>query len=826
MVIYLLAFLCGAGLFFLQRFFPVTSLIISGALLAAAGFLRSGAVDRHRTALRKLLLVLPLVFFCSVGFFRAKMLYLPPPSLEKIAGESILVRGIPRSAAVPLPSAPGTFSQVLEVSAAEDRSGFPLHIREIRMVSPVALNPGRSYAVRARIPGDAFSLNPGGGRHMMGGYALDFRDLGPAASDPFSAARLKLNSFLRNRFSAEAASFLMSLITGDRSLLTRKTSDSFNATGLAHILSISGAHFGLLLLILYRAFSTLVKMLPYRLLARITLYCSPSQIAAVASIPCLAGYLFISDRSFPAVRSFIMIVLFLFGLVVQRRGVWLNTLLVAAAAIVFIRPDSLLDLSFQLSFVAVLCIGMVTGQRAGEAKNECPEGNGSPSPPAGVLPSAFLRCRALVSVLSSHIRISVLISGAATLGTAPLVAYYFHYFSLISPLTNLLITPVIGFLILPATLFSSFVYLVSDYFPLLSIIDSVTRFVLASVGQSAQWRFAEVKIPAFPGAFLVAFYGSLFLSIAFTFRGGGKGPDRSGGGTGLRSLLRAPVSVLVLLAVFLADPFGTRGIRVTYLDVGQGDAAVVELPDGKTLVVDTGRSGLQVGEYLRYRGARRIDALVLSHGQSDHAGGVRYLAEHFVIGEIWDNGRLLYRGLPEMRRRGVQRGDVAKGEGYSLTVLHTYEDFYTAGSRSTGVNDDSLVLKIQGRRSAFLFTGDIEQEGEEDLLHLGAHLRSAVLKVPHHGSRFSAGADFFRAVSPDIAVISVGRGNRYGHPHRETLVMLGAAQVFRTDRDGAVGVREREGGELEVKAWQDFQMREPAWGTEEWRNIGRLFRVW
>lgn len=821
MTIYFLAFLWGAGLFSLQRFFPVASLLLAGFSLATAGLLRRGDSGRNRAGPRALFSLLLLVLFSSVGFFRAKALYLPPPSLENLAGERILVRGTARSAAAPLPSAPGMFSQVMEVSAAVDRNGSPLHFRELRIAGPAPLTPGRLYAAQVRIPGDAFSLNPGGGGHLPGGYAVQVRDLGPVAPGLFGAARLKLNLFLRDRFSAEAAPFLMSLVTGERSFLTRETNNSFNATGLAHVLSISGAHFGLLLLVLYRTLTALVKMLPYRMLARITLFFSPSQIAAVASVPCIAGYLGISDMSFPAVRSFLMIALFLFGLIVQRKGFWLNTLLFAAASIVFVRPDSLLDLSFQLSFLAVLCIGMATERGAGKVKEAPPEENAPPSSPAGPFSSLLRRCCALGAVLIAHARMSVLVSAAATLGTAPLVAYSFHYFSLVSPLTNLVITPLIGVLILPAALLSSFVYLVSGFFPFLPVIDSSTRFVLAAVQQCAHWRFAAARVPAFPGALLVAFYGALFLSVAFAFRRGKQ--ERRWTGARFLALPLALVSVIGMVVVSPAHPSGQKGIRATYLDVGQGDAAVVELPDGKTVVVDTGRSGLQVGDYLRYRGISRIDALVLSHGQADHAGGVRFLAENFVLGEIWDNGRTAYRGLPAaVPRRSIQRGDVAEGEGYSLTVLHAYEGFYTAGGESAGTNNDSLVLKVQGRRSAFLFTGDIEQEGGEDLLNLGRHLRSAVLKVPHHGSRFSAGADFFDAVAPDIAVISVGRGNRYGHPHRETLGMLGAARVFRTDRDGAVGIREGEDGRLEVRTWRDCLMRE----AEEWRNLGRLFRVW
>ncbi|MCG2720598.1 MAG: hypothetical protein L6290_01070, partial [Thermodesulfovibrionales bacterium] len=139
-------------------------------------------------------------------------------------------------------------------------------------------------------------------------------------------------------------------------------------------------------------------------------------------------------------------------------------------------------------------------------------------------------------------------------------------------------------------------------------------------------------------------------------------------------------------------------------------------------------------------------------------------------------------------------------------------------------NNDSLVLKISGHH-AFLFSGDIEQEAEENILQLGGWLRSDVLKVPHHGSRNSAHGPFFRVISPAAAVISAGCGNSFGHPHQEMLAALEGISVYRTDTDGAVRVEDSPDG-LHISTYGDFRLRRASGFSEELQNMKALFATW
>jgi competence protein ComEC len=176
--------------------------------------------------------------------------------------------------------------------------------------------------------------------------------------------------------------------------------------------------------------------------------------------------------------------------------------------------------------------------------------------------------------------------------------------------------------------------------------------------------------------------------------------------------------------------------------------------------------------------------------------------------------------------RALERGDVIEGTGYRISVLHPYPEFYTMqGNDYVAANNDSLVMRIEDKNSSFLFAGDVEDEAEEDMLHLGKWLASDILKVPHHGGRTSANKSFLDTVDPEFSVISAERDNPFGHPHQETLDTLSNKKVLRTDTDGAVKIGKPADG-YEVKTYADFQFEKASELNGEMRNLKRLFQQW
>jgi competence protein ComEC len=282
-------------------------------------------------------------------------------------------------------------------------------------------------------------------------------------------------------------------------------------------------------------------------------------------------------------------------------------------------------------------------------------------------------------------------------------------------------------------------------------------------------------------------------------------------------LLLPLAAAAVLTALFWAtrpQPRTDRSaavLRATFLDVGQGDACVLEGPTGRVVVVDGGgrpgtdeRGGGDPGSrvvvpYLRHRGISTVDLVVPTHADDDHAQGLVAVVERLRVVAALDGGfggtsppyarlrdALRRRNIPVWRARRGQTVDL--GGGARLEVLHPGDDRVRGGVSSS--NSHSVVLRVVYGRAALLLTGDIDAAAETDLVASGRPLSADVLKAAHHGSRGSSSDAFLRRVAPRFVVVSCGRGNVFGHPHAEALRGFArcGARVFRTDRDGAVTV--------------------------------------
>jgi competence protein ComEC len=774
---FLLSFLFGDILFFSARLFPVSSMVF---FLAVVVWLMRN---------KKTILVLVVALSFLFALLRTTAAEKRTPFFDR----SLEVQGTfldhDRSAAADSQTWPFLVEKAIDDETGQelgDLEGTKIWVR-----SDDEVDPDDTYDLHIRTGKDTRRLNPGsmdrGPVYASVVTVKGHEEQRRFFSGIFDPYRQSLKSYIERRFSRDTADFIAAVTIGEVQL-DDKLRDAFNTTGLAHILSISGTHFGLFSVVLFGCLVFLVKRLPYSLLQRVTLYMSPSQVAAIICVPLMLLYLGISGGSLPAVRSCIMISLFLAGLLLGRKGFWLQTILLAACSFVLWDPAVVFSLSFQLSFIAVVFIGFAV-ERRDDAEGEREKNSKA---------SAFLR---------SSLRLTL----AATIGTAPLVAYYFHYLSLISPLANLLIAPLVGFVVIPLALISSFSYVLTGGYLFAPFVSAATEISLRLVRLMAGIPYADIAVPAFPLVLIFSFYAAFLIYLASRRK---------------RTLLIVPfLPFLGYLLFSLASP---AGLRVTFLDVGQGDSALVELPDGKTMVIDTGRSGHETAGLLSLAGKRRIDALTLTHSHPDHAGGLAYILKRYPVGAIWDNGRIAYPegiALPRVHR-ALGRGDVIEKGQYMIQVFHPYEGFSAIESDEYEQdNNGSLVLRISGKRHAFFFAGDVEEEAEDDLAQLGTWLRSDVLKVPHHGGRTSVHEGLLSAISPSIAVISAGRNNAFGHPSLEMLQALSGIKIFRTDQHGAVKMVETDDG-LSVKTYADLALEKADTVTGEVNNIKRLFMSW
>jgi competence protein ComEC len=784
---FFLSFLSGTVLFISFPYFPFSTISV---------FLLSSI---YLTLKKRTFLTLIIILGIAFAFFR----YEPLKELPQIWGKEVVLEGLFSS--LPSETERGMFRQSLQVQSAFDENTlkeiYELRNQEVVILSDKEFSPGTKCRITVKFLRNETRQNPGdlASKEV---YAR-LLELNKTENKKLSLItgtyelRYRLNKYIQANFKKDSSAFISAITTGQRSSIDEELRNAFNKTGLAHILSISGTHFGLFSIFLFGIFKFLINVLPYRILQRITIFLTPSQAAAILCLPFMLAYLGLSGGNIPAVRSFIMVSLFLLGLLIGRKGLWLNSLFFAAFILAIWDPKVILDLSFQLSFLAVLFIGfsIKTEESEKQEKEFTTETN---------LFSGIKR-------ISRYLRNAFFLTLSASIGTAPLVAHHFHYASIISPISNIFITPLIGFVLIPLSILSSFLFLITGHYIFTPVVSTVSDISISLVRLMSVIPYAGVKVPTFPLIVIFLFYaGFLFYFL-------------SGKKRYTLIIPFIPIVIYVLLSIF-----ERKELTVTYLDVGQGDSSVIELPDRKTIVIDTGLSGKETTSFLKYRGKEVIDALILSHVHSDHTGGLDYLVKRFKVKELWDNGRLIFpeNFLANIKHRGLNRGDMIEGKGYSIYVFHPYPEFYTMyGNENIEADNDSLVLKIEGKNESFLFTGDIEEEAEEDVLHLGRWLKSSVIKVPHHGSRTSAYKPFFDMVSPEVAAISAGREKHFGHPHQEMLDALNGSKIFRTDLDGAIRISESERG-LEVKTYEDFILKRTRSLKGEIKNIMRLFTTW
>ncbi|MCL2337122.1 MAG: ComEC/Rec2 family competence protein [Firmicutes bacterium] len=593
------------------------------------------------------------------------------------------------------------------------------------------------------------------------------------------------------------AALLDGLLFGATDRLDRATKDVFSAVGVTHILSVSGLHMGFVLAAVFFIAGAL------RL---------PKRAYLFVAAPVLVFYSLMTGWGPPVVRSVVMALLVLAAAALDREKDWPAALALAAGIILLVNPLSIYEPGFQLSFAATWGIMYL-----------------------GPLLEQLFRVRL---ALPDWLALPLLVTIAAQLATLPLLVYHFNQVSLIAPLANLLLVPLVGVIML-----AGFVGCVAGliFLPLAELFNAGTGalidlfLLLAGWLNSIPGGAAYAATPPWP---LVPLWFAGLVLVAETVRGRLKLPDfhwkkRAASCFPVENVatatpspcadstnyLRAawakrlvPTGVYkrglifagVLLMLALLWPWNGNGgrMQVHFLDVGQGDSMLVRFPDGETMLVDTGGqpgepdAARVVGDtvvvpYLHHLGINRLNALVLTHPDADHAGGAPAVLEKLKVDAmvIADApGYDEYVNLAEKRRVPVYR----TGAGQSLQLDGRVDVLVLAPGRggaaagSSG-NDTSLVLRLDYQDSSFLLTGDIGPQSEMSLLAGGADLQADVLKVPHHGSRFFA-PRFFSAVAPEWAVIQVGEHNRFGHPAPETLAALTAAgaQVLRTDEDGAV----------------------------------------
>ena len=810
----------------------------------------------HAIFKKRKLLITPLAFFLSLGYL----------SIQPWTSPSIPDQHISNFAAPYQWKITGTVSNdpviiqnnrirfVLMVESLQNGQEMPFPVAgKIRVTCAGNFLPDFQPGDRIRFPGKIRTIrnfnNPGGfdyERYMafktirVTSYVssdkvifiekVDDPDLTKWVSD----FRQKIAGVIDNTHADEAASSIMkALIIGDRTKIDKDLRQAFNKSGMGHLLAISGLHVGIV--------ASFFFLLFFRFFSLSRTFLDRAWVSKASALFCIIPvvmYGYVAGMSPSTQRAVIMISVFLITFLIRRTQDSMNTLAIAALVILIIYPPALFSISFQLSFSAVFSILF------GFSRLKFPEKKFD----------THLLIRKKISAF-------FFVSFFAIMGSLPLVMYHFNQVSLVGLFANFILVPIIGFLAVPLGLISAFVLPINQWLSSIGfqLGGSILTFGITMVHFFSNLSFSSIKTVTPSTLEIVLYYllGGYFLHFLtehpFKFKHIDKAkfsPTQSNNpqNTIGTNQLQAKYSDLffskpttkkmafinewlshkkhitiigILILVTFADisywlyaRFFQRDLRINIVDVGQGNAAIIEFPGGKTMMIDGGgfhdNSSFDVGEMiiaplLWRKKIKTVDTLILTHPDSDHLNGLLYIARHFNVKKVLTNDEpaqtLAYQQFMEIiHEKNIHKPDFSpvgssfEINGVKVKILYPPEDFLARIIKESwrDPNSNSMVIRLEMDKFSCLFTGDIKAKSEAELVSLyDGDLKSLVLIAPHHGSKTSSTKRFIDKVNPETVIFSAGYNNRFKLPNEQVIksYQQSNVQIFRTDYHGAVAIR-------------------------------------
>ena len=552
--------------------------------------------------------------------------------------------------------------------------------------------------------------------------------------------RTSIQNNVDHLFSKKHAPLVKALVLGNKEELTPETKKEFSRAGLSHIMAVSGLHVGFI-------------VAPFWLIIPFLWNTGKGKWAGLLFLTLLlTGYAGLTGFSASVSRASLMAWLLTYGRLFHKVRNSINLASIAAIILLFINPNQLFDVGFQLSFCAVFIILLIMP----EAQR--------------LIPQKFRYGK--TGSLLTIIVVSIVVQA----GLFPLLVYYFGEFSVIGPIANALVVPLLSITVPVALLFS-----------ILSPIDIIaTETAIMPIEFAFDWIHGVASyLGSLEASYItISSYSlSLFLIwiMAILFI----------------ATLRIPVvrwkifiMLLCTLNIFLIEQLikedHHQSMVVTFLDVGQGDSVHIKTPAGKHILLDTGRWSPSANSgdrillpYLEAMGVNKIDALILSHPHADHIGGVLPLLENVRVGEIYQsnyayNSSLYQKYMDVASEKQIPVKTPVAGQQIKIDpAMRLFVLGPESGKTPSNPNNHSLVIKMVYGETSILFSGDAEKEQEQSVsARYGDFLRANIYKTGHHGSNTSSTEKFIMFIEPDVAVSSLAFRNYFGHPGKETVARL------------------------------------------------------
>jgi len=551
--------------------------------------------------------------------------------------------------------------------------------------------------------------------------------------------RARLADYVSKQINGSDGGLYLALLFGTKTLVDKETIDHFQETGVMHVLTISGLHISIFGVMLYTIFYFMLSRSEWLMLRT-----NIRKLAALLSVIPLIIYSLLAGGNTPVIRALFMALVVILALITDRRKSLLPLISFAAFFILLIQPASLYTASFQLSFAAVIAI--LCGKEMLQ-----PLLKTSDSTPLNIL---------------NRLTAGLVVSLLATIGVAPLLLFHFNHISLIGPLTNLIVEPLIclwglpfGFAALLSAPFSS---------TMAEILLQIGNIGLHAALIFTKWLYTlpfsiSLWLPAPPAVLLIVYYFILFLLLQQKFL-----KRRS------KVVLFSFCSVLIIGYYMLMTPIHEHGkTEITCFSVGQGSSSLIVTPSGKTILIDGGSGyspGYNIGEtvlrpYLFTKHIRSLDHLIITHPDSDHYNGLDFIIRHFSPRHIWISSipskLSSYTNLiSHAHQHDIPVATPKKGNFISYNGKIRFDNFTEEDCSYEGDNDCGLVVRYQHEKFSMLFPADITEEREK-IVAGRENIQSTVLLAPHHGSKSSSSSAFLKKVRPEEIIISSGRSKYF-----------------------------------------------------------------
>ena len=823
-------------------YFPLSASLL--LLLAALG---TFVLERlNRSSVRQATWLYGALLVGIVYWAVAVNLAAHDPMVEHSSDTAIEVTG---RIVAPVQQAPDRLVMIIRSDDPIDASGVTRHVRLTWRTPDRIFFQGDRVGFRAMLRRPSGSLNPGGFDYAVylerqgidaiatvtGSEAVQFLESGRAHAwwaiwNQFDRWRGSIRLAALQTLPQPALGLYAGIIIGDRGYLDPDLRDQFMVTGTVHLLSISGSHLGLVALLIFAVVRWAMILLPADWLLALSRRITPTRIAAVCTLFPVAGYACLAGAELATMRSLLMVTVGLSAIWLGQERRLFHALSAAAVGILLHDPQALFDISFQLSFLSVIAIaGWLSWPSTAEVEE---------LPNEAVVPENL---RSMGERLCGHERggHSGDPSSCCVLFQSIALARSFHQCGGRSRGGDSAGSDWTWCRNLADRGWGNHSALASLNQWLLEHFVAAIRLV--SMLPGGEWHVAVPSVLT-----MLLFYGCLVL----LWQRVGSAAFRLAAGAGV---------LLVLLWWAWSPRMFLDGdhFRVTFLDVGQGDSAVVELPDGQVVLIDGGATYERfdmgravVAPFLWNRGIRTIDQVIGTHPQLDHVGGLAWVVRHFIVKNYWGSGgtreELFYRRLQQsLTSQGLQEGVASEGQEIvssgpcRLVVLNPPADehldvpLHDSHVGGHVLNNRSVVTRLTCGNHTMLFAADVERDGLSRMTRSPSHGPIEVLKVPHHGAVSSLNRDWLASLRPQYAVFSAGRHNPYKHPAVAVLDAYGSegSTVLRTDRDGGVWFTGRVSDaalhlhRARELVWQPTNRASCLWACEQ-ANWARIWKQW